>query len=150
MWTIIFKFRHYCPHFLENSINIQVNLEINITTNNYIWVINQQPTSQLHLSYQNTNNQHSNQHLHLNYQNTLKENMNLLTQSIQSTIKFVSIYLESWYILVLTRSDLDLICHSCILGAMYEHPNGPTSLRISAPNLFAMMQAVESSISGIN
>jgi hypothetical protein len=48
------------------------------------------------------------------------------------------------------RSELGLVCHSCILGAMFRHIDGPTSLRIAAPKLFAMMQATESSISEIN
>ena len=107
MWTIIFKFGQYCPHFLENSINIQVNLETDIATNNYIWVINQQPTSQLHLSYQNTNNQHRNQQLYLNYQNTLKENMNLLTQStlkgkkiLKASRQYTQIYLNIFGVMI--------------------------------------------------
>ena len=48
------------------------------------------------------------------------------------------------------RSELGLVCHFCILGAMYGHPDGLTSLRITAPKLFAMIQAAKSSISGIN
>ena len=48
-----------------------------------------------------------------------------------------------------SRIYLGLVCHPCILGAMYGHPYDASSLCISAPKLFSMMQAAESSISGI-
>jgi hypothetical protein len=47
------------------------------------------------------------------------------------------------------RIYLGLVCHPCILEVMYTHPYGPSSLCIYAPKLFSMMQAAESSISGI-